>query len=238
MRGAARLSRAKKRRAGVPLRQRVARKSGHRTQTDSVRRKQGAGIESGHAAHAFDAGVHVFSEQRRLCRRHARRFAARTPAEIRAKRKKFQSAREEIEMSAWRKQALEMLPEYRQQIEESETPMTLWVELWCRFSFDYKKHGNDLIGRFYKYAKWCLDSPNEGKYRSDAGTAAWCAFYEHLTDGKEIQADVHKWLSKEDFLKLEGAFRYHLEQKEYDEFKADFLERREKFIQQIPKSKK
>jgi hypothetical protein len=141
-------------------------------------------------------------------------------------------------MSAWKKQALEILPEHRQLIEKAETPKELWVELQWQFSADYKNLGDDLIGRFYKYAKWCLDSPNQGKYRSDAGTAAWCAFYEHLTDGEAIQSDVHRWLSKEDFLKLEGVFRYHLEPKEYEEFKADFLENRAKFLQQIPKSKK
>jgi hypothetical protein len=59
-----------------------------------------------------------------------------------------------------------------------------------------------------------------------------------LTDGGAIQADAHRWLSKEEFLKLEGAFRYHLEPKEYEEFKADFLENRAKFLQQIPKSKR
>ena len=39
-----------------------------------------------------------FQIQRRICRRHARRFAARAPRKIRAKRKKFQGAREEIEV--------------------------------------------------------------------------------------------------------------------------------------------
>ncbi|HEX3857629.1 MAG TPA: hypothetical protein VHY30_10070 [Verrucomicrobiae bacterium] len=140
-------------------------------------------------------------------------------------------------MSAWRKQALETLPEYRQLIENYETPMALWIELQYRFSLDYKKLGDDLIGRFYQYAKWCLESPGEGDYSSDAGTAAHVAFYEHLTDGRAIQEDIYRWLSKEEFLKLEEAFRYHLEPKEYEEFK-DSLERRAKFLKQIPKSKK
>jgi hypothetical protein len=59
-------------------------------------------------------------------------------------------------MSAWRKQALEILPENRQLIEKVETPMELWVELQWQFSADYKNLGDDLIGRFYKYAKWCI----------------------------------------------------------------------------------
>jgi hypothetical protein len=141
-------------------------------------------------------------------------------------------------MSAWRKTALEMLPEYRQQIEKSETPMALWVELQFQFSFNYKNHSDDLIGRFYKYAKWCLESPHQGEYLSDAGTAAWVSFYEDLTLENIVQDDVYRWLSKEEFLKLEGAFRYHLEPKEFGEFKESFLEKRVGFLKQIPKSKK
>src|SRR5208283_2938230 len=50
--------------------------------------KQGAGDEPDRTDHALDAGVHVFSVQGRVCRGHARRFAARAPRKIRAKRKK------------------------------------------------------------------------------------------------------------------------------------------------------
>src|ERR1019366_7638650 len=65
---------------------------------DSIYRKQGAGDEPDRTAHALDAGVHLFSIQRRLRRRDARRFADRPPRKIRAERKKFQGAREEIEI--------------------------------------------------------------------------------------------------------------------------------------------
>jgi hypothetical protein len=137
-------------------------------------------------------------------------------------------------MSAWRKTALETLPEHRQLIEKSETPMALWVELQFCFSFEYKNHSDNLIGRFYKYAKWCLESSGH----SDAGTAAHVAFYEHLTDGKTIQDEIYKWLSKEEFLKLEGAFRYHLEPKEYEQLKESFMEKRATFLQKNSKIQK
>ena len=96
----ARLSRTEKGRTGVPLRQFIARKPGHRAKADPVRRKQGArnGVERTH--HALDAGVHLLSIQGRLCRRHARRFTARAPRKIRAERAKFEGAREEIEIGA------------------------------------------------------------------------------------------------------------------------------------------
>lgn len=141
-------------------------------------------------------------------------------------------------MSAWRKSGLELLPEYQQLIEKSDTPMALWVELTSRFSLEYNNLGDDLIGRFYKYAKWCLSSPGHDRYLSDAGTAAAVVFYEHLPLEKEIRNDVHRWLSKEEFLKLERFFLYHQEPEEYEEFKNEFLEKKAKFLKQIPKFKK
>jgi hypothetical protein len=115
--------------------------------------------------------------------------------------------------------------------------MALWVELQSRFSFDYKNLGDDLIGRFYKYAKWCLGSPAQNGYLSDAGTAASVTFFEHLPGEKFIRDDIYKWLSKEEFLKLESVFRYHLESKEYEEFKESFMEKRTNFLQETPKIK-
>ena len=116
--------------------------------------------------------------------------------------------------------------------------MALWIELQFHFSDDYKNHGDDLIARFYKYAKWCLSSPGQDGYLSDAGTAAAVAFYEHLTEDKAIRDDIHRWLSKEEFLKLESAFRYHQEPEEYEKFKESFLEKKTQSLQQFQKFKK
>ena len=54
-----------------------------------------AGLERAH--HALDPGVHLFSIQRRICRRHARRLAARPPREIRRERAQLEGAGEEVE---------------------------------------------------------------------------------------------------------------------------------------------
>ncbi|MEI9960216.1 MAG: hypothetical protein WDM76_03505 [Limisphaerales bacterium] len=74
--------------------QSAARKPRHRAQAHPVRREQGAGNGAGRTPRALHTGVHLFSIQRRLRRRHARRPAANTTRKIRAKRKKFQGARE------------------------------------------------------------------------------------------------------------------------------------------------
>ena len=73
-------------RAGVPLRQRVAREPGHRPQADPVRRESRARHGPAATAGAVDAGVHVLPVQGRLRRRHARRPAA-------ARREKYEQSR-------------------------------------------------------------------------------------------------------------------------------------------------
>jgi amino-acid N-acetyltransferase len=74
----------------------VARKSRHRAQADSIHRKQGAGIEPERTAHALDAGVHVFSIEGRLRRRHARRSAPGASREIRPERTQLEGAGQEV----------------------------------------------------------------------------------------------------------------------------------------------
>jgi hypothetical protein len=58
-------------------------------------------------------------------------------------------------MSAWRREALHRLPECRRVIEAAENPMALWIELLDECGGAYKEQNEDLIRRFYDYARWC-----------------------------------------------------------------------------------
>ena len=129
-----------------------------------------------------------------------------------------------------------LLPEYRQLIEKSENPMALWLELHFRFEDAFAKSNEDLIGRFFAYAKWSLETPKQGEYLSDTGTAVAAAFYEHIIKNSRIRDDLHKWVSQSEFSALEGIFQYHLPPVEFQEFKRLFSERRGKFLKQIPKA--
>jgi len=128
-------------------------------------------------------------------------------------------------MSAWRKMALELLPEYRQLIEKTENPMVLWIDLHFRFEDAFLKSDEDLVQRFFTYAKWCFETPKQGKYLSDVGTAVAVAFYEHLVTDAAVCNDLHRWFSPTEFLALEGVFKYHLSQTEFDGLKTVFLKR-------------
>jgi hypothetical protein len=140
-------------------------------------------------------------------------------------------------VSAWRKQALDLLPEHRQLIEKSENPMALWIELHSRFEEAFTRPGNDLIHRFFAYAKWSLETPGQGEYLSDAATAVAVAFYEHIITNCGVRDNLHKYLSQSEFSALERIFQRHFSPGEFQDFKRLFSERRGKFLKAIPKTK-
>lgn len=130
-------------------------------------------------------------------------------------------------MSAWRRVALEKLPEYRQIIGAAENPMALWIELTPRFEDAYvdtiKNHG--VIRRFFEYARWCLESPGDGGALSDAGTAAVCAFYEHLPEQEAVRRDLYRWLSRNEFLSFREVWRKSMSEEQFREFESEFRPR-------------
>jgi hypothetical protein len=128
-------------------------------------------------------------------------------------------------VSAWKRTALEKLPECRTLIESSDSPMALWIELHLRFE---RLNDDDFTRRIFEYARWCVESPGDGGHLSDAGTAAVCAFYEHLPQQAAIRRDLSRWLTREEFTNLREAFRYHLSEQEFLEFEKDFLDRTKK----------
>jgi len=63
-------------------------------------------------------------------------------------------------MSAWEREGPQRLSECGEVIESAENPMALWIELPGECENAYKKQAEDLIRRFYDYARWCWQSPS------------------------------------------------------------------------------
>jgi len=63
-------------------------------------------------------------------------------------------------MSAWRREALQQLPEYRRVIMAAENPMALWIELSGACADACATQGEDLIRRIYAFARTCWQSPS------------------------------------------------------------------------------
>lgn len=101
--------------------------------------------------------------------------------------------------------------------------MALWIDLHLCFEDAFAESKKDLVRRFFVYAKWCLDTPKQGGYLSDVGTAVALAFYEHIVMEPRIRNDLHLWLSPAEFSALEEIFKYHLTEGEYDELRTSFV---------------
>ena len=60
-------------------------------------------------------------------------------------------------MSAWRREALVALPEFKQLIAASESPMALWIDLHLEFNRAFEAKDESRVRRVMEYATWCWD---------------------------------------------------------------------------------
>ena len=132
-------------------------------------------------------------------------------------------------MSAWRRQALDSLPECRRIAETAENPMAFWIELSGACVDASARQDEDLIRRFYEYARWCWKSPSD-----DVRTAVACAFYEHLPTTPALRRDLPRRIGRAEFAELRDVFRYHLPPDEAAVFDREFLEAKQRFFDAQP----
>lgn len=107
-------------------------------------------------------------------------------------------------MSAWRRQIIERLPEFRALAESAENPMALWIELLYPCEEACKRGDGDLVSRAYKAAHWFLESPSD-----DLRTAVVCAFYEHLPQSPTLWEDLPHRMSHAEFRTIRPCLEYH-----------------------------
>jgi hypothetical protein len=107
-------------------------------------------------------------------------------------------------VSAWRRQALAALPEYKQLIAASESPMALWIEMQCEFRRAFEADDLSLVRRFIDYAKWCWDARD-----GDTVNAVACGFLEHLPEHQGMRARIPEWFNRTEFVRLRPVFQYH-----------------------------
>lgn len=129
-------------------------------------------------------------------------------------------------MSAWRRVALEMLPERRHAFKVADGPMALWNALWDGFCSAYATDppDDDRIRRTFTYARWCLEDPSRVRDAGhDVATAAVVCFYEDLPTFAPARRDLHRWMEPSEFRGLSVAFTYHLTPKQLSNVEAENL---------------
>jgi hypothetical protein len=125
-------------------------------------------------------------------------------------------------VSAWRRKAIELLPEQRPTIEKADSPMALWIDLFVHFVRVAPGAEDSTLRPILIYAFWCL-SPAAGALPSDASTAAWCAFFENLAPHKELWSRFRSWFSQPQFEQIAPAFGYFLSEEEQKELSGTYF---------------
>jgi hypothetical protein len=135
----------------------------------------------------------------------------------------------------WLIKAQELFPELQSFLlvdHFHETPMALWIDLDYLLHTAYEELpvNDDLIGRIYDYASWCLDQPDTQGSKTDlSGTIAFCLI-ESITFEKQASDDLYRWMSSESFLGFEDLFRYRLDtEAAYCKFRDEFMEKKRSY---------
>ncbi len=104
-------------------------------------------------------------------------------------------------MSAWRREAIKLLPKLRPLIERSRRVERLWLELYLEFLEAYEDPRDEgTIGGVHAYALWCWQEVPALSVRSAAIIGFWEAF--PWFGYPAVRADMPNRLSNEQFERL------------------------------------
>ena len=121
-------------------------------------------------------------------------------------------------MSAWRRKALELFPDLRNEIQHGDTTIYgVFFELLPRCCQAHRQNDEEELRKIYDYAQWCFKSRSK-----DLWNAAGVAFYEHLGDHSETRKEMNKWVEPEIFESISGLLEFMMGQKNFAELKKQF----------------
>jgi hypothetical protein len=103
-------------------------------------------------------------------------------------------------MSAWRRKALELFPDLRNDIEAPDASvMGLFFELLPRCRDAHGRNDSAELKRIYGFADWCASQK-----ATELWNAAGVGFYEHLADSKQTFDAIPLWVRKQVFEDIAG----------------------------------
>ena len=121
-------------------------------------------------------------------------------------------------MSTWKGKALEYLPRLKQSILAAKDRQTIWREVEREFHSAVERDDASCAAGCLRYAAWTLHPTPQAKTVADVSEAAARFLYEHADE-------LHRWVSRYDFMVAQKGLRFHLGDKKYSEFEAWFLEK-------------
>ena len=117
-----------------------------------------------------------------------------------------------VAMSAWRRKAIEKLPEYRPIIERSKCVMAFLDGINCDFVQAHRDPIDELkIRRVYDFAWWAVgESGND-----DISSRVAIGFFEDLPLDKQVRELLPQYMTRDQFLGMAEIFKYHLTSEEH-----------------------
>ena len=123
----------------------------------------------------------------------------------------------------WKTAALAMMPDLAEEVARADTPYLLWIDLYEAFRAAYEPPvDHALIGRVYRYAKWCLDQPRGDRFEDDINTCACLCFYQNIPLLPRARDELGRWLTPEDFSTLRMVLRFHSDDAAFERIAAQF----------------
>jgi hypothetical protein len=122
-------------------------------------------------------------------------------------------------MSAWRKKAIECLPESRKDFEDPDTSIYLvFSELLSAAIHFHKTNDIDRLQKIYDFAQWCIQQKDK-----DLWNAAGVSFYEHLGDQAETRKEMRRWVKPEIYAVIRGLLEVRLSTEEMKQIDNNYL---------------
>jgi hypothetical protein len=110
-------------------------------------------------------------------------------------------------MSAWRKRAIDCLPELRKEFEDpSASIYSVFIELLSATIVAHKNNDTNQLRLYYDFAAWCFSQKSK-----ELWNAAGVSFYEHLGDKVETLQAMHLWVSRDIYLEIRGLLKLRLD---------------------------
>ena len=121
-------------------------------------------------------------------------------------------------MSTWRRKALELFPDLRNEIQRGDSTIyTVFFELLPRCRQAHLDGNEEELRKIYGYAEWCHHQTAE-----DLWNAAGVSFYEHLGDYEETRTEMKKWIPPDIFEDVSGLLELMMGKKKFAELKKQF----------------
>jgi hypothetical protein len=121
-------------------------------------------------------------------------------------------------MSTWRRKALDLFPEFKQEIEESDSPTDVWFEVESNLINALKNSDDDFIKSVKQYFSWCVGT-NDCSIPHQSAT---CGFLENIGYRKEYWPYLNILFTTQQFKMYKTTLGYSLSKEKLGEMENAF----------------